>query len=67
MAKKLVGVLIDLEYPDADAGASENTNSMLKEVIRIIEAGAAANSFNVTHIPSSVTGFVDSMFELDLQ
>lgn len=66
MAKILVGVLLDLEYPDSDVGESSFTTSMSDEVVRIVEAGAVENSFDVTHVLSGVRG-AESMFELVAQ
>lgn len=66
MAKKLIYVLIDLEYPDSSVGESSSTTSMFLEVEKIIEAGAAENNFNAVHILSSVNG-ADSIFDLEAQ
>ena len=65
MAKKMIKVLIDLEYQDT---ADENscTNSMADEVMKIIEAGAIVNSFDFLHVLSNVDG-ISCAFELIAQ
>jgi hypothetical protein len=64
MAKKLVKVMIDLEYSE-DVSEFSSTTSALNEFVDIINAGAAENSFNVVYIPRSAA--IDALFELTAQ
>ena len=66
MAKKLVEVLLDLEYPDGKQNIEYSSISMASEVIKIIEAGAAENDFDVSHTSAGIVG-VEFLFELTEQ